>query len=110
MYEKRDPDIELAWAAGFFDGEGCVHVHRRDQIVQLQVGQTEETTLQRFAKAVGLGNVTGPYDPKRRNSNVYWRWQVYGTKAEAVMAKLLPHMSAPKSLAFADAMEAIRGV
>ena len=67
---------ELAWAAGFFDGEGHVGAsvgrfrartewgRRRETVrrdVYLVVGQVERQVLDRFRRAVGCGAVSGPY-------------------------------------------------
>ena len=53
---------ELAWAAGFFDGEGHVGAtttHRRD--LYLTISQVDRRVLDRFRDAVGVGSVNGPY-------------------------------------------------
>jgi hypothetical protein len=48
---------QLAWAAGFFDGEGCVSVRRdkrpgRKPALHLDIEQTDERPLRRFHAAV----------------------------------------------------------
>src|SRR3990167_5406713 len=58
-----DP-IEIAWAAGLFEGEGCISVHRskgRRPQPKLNIAMTDLEPMERFAKALGVGNVTGPY-------------------------------------------------
>ena len=52
---------ELAWAAGFFDGEGCFCFSEAGQYVCVSITQTEREPLDRFERAVGLGKVNGPY-------------------------------------------------
>src|SRR5574341_197344 len=63
-----DAQIEAAWAAGFFDGEGCSttqrikrYARRRPRtMLKMVVGHSgPEATilLQRFASAVGAGRV-----------------------------------------------------
>jgi hypothetical protein len=48
---------ELAWCAGFFDGEGCtsVGINRKgtNPTLIFQVTQNEKSTLRRFNKATG---------------------------------------------------------
>lgn len=49
---------ERAWAAGFFDGEGCVSPHfdrrpGRTPALQLSIEQNDPRPLERFAMAVG---------------------------------------------------------
>lgn len=95
-------DIELAWAAGFFDGEGTVSqttakgTHKRYLIVRL--AQTDRRPLERFAAAVGHGRVNGPYTHTKGEGrwSDFYTWQAGGSKAEMVLAKLDPFLSAPK--------------
>lgn len=92
--------LELAWAAGFFDGEGSIQL-RRGTMLQLYVGQTDPRPLERFAAAVGAGKVRGPYGPYARNGKPNnWKpmyaWQLGGRKAESVFATLRPYLSEPK--------------
>lgn len=92
--------VELAWAAGFFDGEGSTHVSHSSpttaQIV-MKVSQAYHEPLNRFCKAVGLGKVRGPYkkpNPKHRD---YYTWSV-GSQSDvrAVGEKLWPYLCSPK--------------
>lgn len=57
---------EFAWACGLFEGEGsivsCVRgprPARRGQVVHLY--STDRDVVERFAAAVGVGKVMGPY-------------------------------------------------
>ena len=75
--------IELAWAAGFFDGEGNAGWHHAYYFngVQyergaLKVGQVNKEPLERFQKAVRGGNINGPYEHKGRNNQPYYEWRV----------------------------------
>lgn len=60
---KVDRD-KLAWAAGFFDGEGCTGVQKvgdRWSGLRISIRQIHKDTLERFQDAVsGFGKVTGP--------------------------------------------------
>lgn len=60
---------ELAWAAGFFDGEGStVPVSKSNSPPSLSIYQLDKFCLDRFQDAVlGLGKVYGPYNRKRNN-------------------------------------------
>ena len=75
-------NIEHAWAAGFWDGEGCVSVshkgkHSSPRIV-VQIAQVDRRVLDRFQAAVGYGNVLGPYTHKNKNAQPYYIWRVEG--------------------------------
>jgi len=102
---------ELAWAAGFFDGEGHVSVIQstprpRDTRSYfhpaLVVTQGDPGPLERFRAAVcGIGKVLGPYQTGTRADGTSYRpaWQFrVGSWADtqAVVALLWRWLSAPK--------------
>lgn len=66
------PDPAMAaWAAGFFDGEGCVHITGRGQLV-LAVGQIAREPLQRLQTAFGGPIRIRPYTDGRRRDQFAW--------------------------------------
>lgn len=96
---------DLAWAAGFFDGEGTVLARQRTEKrkeLSLSVSQSELTSLHRFHRAVGgIGKVRGPYQTKHKPTYVFhayglpdvqaiiamiWRWLGEPKRADAVRA------------------------
>jgi len=95
---------ELAWAAGFFDGEGsfCVLIPNRKTMrpmLHATIHQTNKITLERFQTACGgLGRITGPYTKARAwNSKPYWVWQTSKFEhAQQVVLCLWPWLSSPK--------------
>lgn len=95
---------ELAWAAGFFDGEGHTgYLHSPSgggRSVQMTVPQTETTTLERFHAAVGgLGRVsTRPHHhAKHPNWSSRWDWRCWRKDdVRAVFEMLRPYLSWPK--------------
>lgn len=101
------PEIERAWAAGFFDAEGTAQA-TRGRNVMLSVAQTETSTLQRFGRAIGgLGAVY------RKNSNqpAHWktgyRFQVHSlATCEQAVALLWEFLSQPKRRQIAAAWAA----
>ena len=92
---------ELAWAAGFFDGEGSTKLDRRHDraYISIQIGHVEPEPLRRFHAAVSAGSVTGPYAHNRRKNkrwSEYYSYQAYGKTACAVIEQLWPYLSGPK--------------
>jgi hypothetical protein len=90
---------ELAWAAGFYDGEGHISFKPELGSVQIQVVQCgDPSTLKRFQRAIGgFGNILGPYD--RGNAKHKPRWAFLTGKfehAQAIIAMLWKFMSEPK--------------
>jgi hypothetical protein len=88
---------ELAWAAGFYDGEGCT-VNRGNFQPSMTITQADPYVLERFAKAVGVGKVYGPYsranNPKHSPN---WSYQS-GTfeKTQHCLAQLWTWLSPQK--------------
>jgi hypothetical protein len=102
--------IELAWAAGFWDGEGCCSLcgskKSRTKTVVLTVSQSfDPGCLQRFQRAIGgLGNLCGPYT-RVGNPNQFWTWSTKRSEhVSRVMEMLLPYLSHPKRQQYEDAM------
>lgn len=109
---------ELAWAAGFFEGEGTVtlrplrgvtHTPGDLRVAVTQNGGDEaRALLERFAEAVGFtGNINGPYDYAGRyedspTKKPRFTLQAYGSRAVCVMDKLIPFMSGPKAARYAE--------
>ena len=104
---------ELAWAAGFFDGEGCTFMahstvrpkdkrYRNNPVYKintptLAICQVDRRPLDRFVAAIGEGKVSGPYRAKTANSKPYHRVQVEGRdRVCRILTKLWPYLSAPK--------------
>jgi hypothetical protein len=99
---------DLAWAAGFFDGEGCVRwriektkqrpsASRSYGSFALAIAQTDRFVLDRFQKIVEGGKVYGPYPGRTPKSKPYFAFQFIGRDAEAAFLRLLPYLSPVKS-------------
>lgn len=75
-------ETEYAWAAGFWDGEGCVSLTFRGPSntprVVAQVAQVDREVLDKFSRIMGVGNVLGPYPARHENSQPYFCWRVEG--------------------------------
>ena len=101
---------ELAWAAGFFDGEGSTTLtagkRRRDyptpKVSMAQTGSREE--LDRFVVAVGAGKVRGPW-LQPYNDKPRWFYQTTrAADAQAVIARLWPFLCSRKREQAADVL------
>jgi len=93
---------ELAWAAGFFDGEGTIgqyfatrHTH---PWVKVSIAQVDPAVLYRFQRAVlGLGTVRGPYDRAKWNQRPQYRFDAGSfEQVQAMMALLWRWLSPVK--------------
>lgn len=89
---------QLAWAAGLFEGEGClstrgksVNILRkyRDRGLVAAMKMTDEDVIFRFKQIVGVGNITGPYN--KIGKKTWWVWQAGSFEhVQALIAILWP--------------------
>jgi len=105
--------FDLAWAAGFFDGEGWANAvgpeERRTRQPHARVNQSDPNgvpdVLLRFQSAVGgLGRIGGPY-AKEGREDLYW-WEVSSRgDVELLQHLLLPWLGQVKLDEFGKALE-----
>lgn len=89
------PTIELAYLAGFFDGEGCIHVskckrsdRKNDRFqyqLRIQISQKNREPLDKLV--AGWGG--GIYDIKSKGM---YSWQLHSRKAERFLEAILPFL------------------
>lgn len=91
---------QYAWAAGFFDGEGCVSLHNQDRstCVRIILVQKDIRPLENF-KAIfdcyeKLSVVT-----RRNRTNHYYRLVISGSRAADVLTKMLPYLTLKRAVA-----------
>lgn len=97
---------ELAWAAGFFDGEGHIRCQKtkRHWELKLDIAQINPEPLFRFKAAVGGGVVYGPYKGKTKNSKPYWRYTATSfCHTEGIVKQLRPFLCSIKQKQSAEA-------
>jgi hypothetical protein len=92
-------DVDWAWAAGLFEGEGaivfCAYTDGTNRWHRdLRISMCDEDVLQRFAAIVGVGKVT-PVAP--RKDKPHWKpqfiWYVNAwPNIVAVLSRFLPHL------------------
>ncbi len=101
---------ELAWAAGFYDGEGSCsgrynrHGNRRGYL-RFNLGQKDPRPLHRFHRAMGVGQIY----VVSKNGKPYYEWMATNMIDTAVVANLLwPYLSEPKREQYARKYEEAR--
>ena len=98
---------ELAWCAGFFDGEGCTTLGGRAggrRRLRVVISQREREVLDRFARAVGIGNTGGPYNYGQGSRYLY---VVTGRNAETVVRAIWPYLGTVKRDQYRRCIEAL---
>ena len=88
--------VDSAWAAGFFDGEGCVSCSPRvsgPPYPKVIIGQIHKEVLLKFQSIVGLGNL---YSHQNKKGTV-WQLQINGHDGCIhVMKMLWPYLGTVK--------------
>jgi len=93
-------NCEIAWAAGFFDGEGSTgcswREKKRDRQLRLSISQVNKDNLLRFQNATGnLGHILGPY--QRPGRKPIWAYRIDTAKGvKAIIGILWPFLSKEK--------------
>lgn len=86
------PTHFVAWAAGFFDGEGCVGIARRvrgnfiEHLVGVQIGQNTRAALDAICARFG-GSIC-----KSRTPSGCYRWRAHGGTAERFLRAIRPYL------------------
>ena len=93
--EPPEP-LLVAWAAGFFDGEGCIQITRTGRLVVVAAQATPEPLLA-IQKAFG-GNVTARHAVSPRHKD-QWAWQASGQVALDFLRAIRPHLRVKGELA-----------
>jgi LAGLIDADG DNA endonuclease family protein len=86
---------EAAWAAGLFDGEGCIMIVKQKSgkffthMLRLQIKMGHKETIERVAGLFGIGNIFLTSDEKW---NDQWAWIAQGPQVADVLSKLRPYL------------------
>lgn len=66
--------VDAAWVAGLFEGEGCITWTERGQ-AGMTVSSTDRDVIERLHAVVGFGSVVAK-QPRTQNRKPYWLWKV----------------------------------
>lgn len=101
--------MSVAWAAGFADGECCIHVARqtyrcgrRDtHRLRLQIYQNDFEVLEHFRAVVGASARVYPVKRTAQHSRQVYQINLDGQEAMDVIALLTPHLIRKRAEALA---------
>jgi len=90
---------DIVWAAGLFEGEGCISFdHRRTNSRTIQMKMTDLDVMERYVDVVGYGKLRGPYKEKRPGTKPFWQHSVYkGSEVLRILKMFLPHLGKRRS-------------
>jgi len=91
---------DIAWAAGFFDGDGCITATWQartgrpnpDMRIQVTVSQNDYRTLQHFQRIVGAHGKIYPLKRQAVHNRQCWYLVYWGQHAVDVLRLLLPYL------------------
>ena len=87
---------DLAWAAGVFEGEGCICCYkipnRKDsRRVMLAITMSDEDIVQRIYEIFKVGSFKGPY--KKKDKKTLWTWAVQNMAGcHSVLTEIYPYL------------------
>lgn len=85
-------DVEIAWAAGLIEGEGCFTLHSKRHPYFL-LDMCDLDVLEKFNKIFPQTNLRGPYvDIKRPDHKTRYRVDAFGPKCIEIMDAVYPYM------------------
>lgn len=89
---------QLAWAAGFFDGEGHIGITgTKNKHLHIQVCQTEEGPLERLKAVLGVGKIYGPYNATGLARRPYKQYHIDTfERVQHAICLMWPWLSRPK--------------
>ena len=111
---KIGTDLEWAWLAGFFDGEGWISLgyqfHKKQDkhywVLQIGISNTHAPTMKRVMEIAGeYGTALYPHHRKKpdgsgsRYRRAAWKWSIAAKKAELFLARLEPYLVTKKEQA-----------
>lgn len=108
---------QLAWAAGFIDGEGHIGTHecqkarptdqRNYAAISITVAQCNKEPLERLQKTLELGKIWGPYKKKNKNHTDFYVFSVTGLeKTQAALTRVWEWLGEVKQKQALGALEA----
>lgn len=102
LAKKRE--LQVAWAAGLFEGEGCISNDRQKRGMRraLTLVSTDRDVLEAFVAVVGAGRIIDRPDRDPRHK-IQWQWKVTRWREiEPILQILLPYLGERRT---AKAME-----
>lgn len=94
-HNPKELNTQLAWVAGFFEGEGNFGPNKkkgRYLCPVVQIAQVGREPLDYVQKVMGLGKVKGPYGPYKSNKQAYYVYMAYGQDALLFVDRVLPYL------------------
>lgn len=91
-WETIEP-VDFGWVVGILEGEGTFFSRKEPYVARrVTFSSVDEDVVRRFFDLVGIGRVSGPYNPPH-GKQVFWRWALdRWTDIEPFVNAVLPHL------------------
>ena len=94
-------EVQVAWAAGFFEGEGCIKTQKANYQA-ICINNTDKDVIERFVSIVNYGNLNGPYKSNGRKHKPthkpYWSWEISKkSEVKRILEMFLPYLGKRRS-------------
>ena len=100
---------QLAYIAGFFDGEGCIFPHIPDGAVHLVISNTKTQTIYEIQKRLG-GSIKHYKKTNKPEEKTVYQWGIYNQKGCLnALKRLYPYLIQKKEQA-GIAIELLEGI
>lgn len=105
---KEISEMDKAWIAGFFDGEGCIQIRsshyssrvRPNLTLACEIDNTHKESLDRILKLLGFGTVRELYrNNKPKHHKKIYRYQTTGWGSLELLKILYPYLVTKKNQA-----------
>lgn len=98
----------IEWAAGLFEGEGCIDIRRPRYGVatRLQLSSTDFDVIQDYADTLEL-KVSGPYANGANRKPIYHAGTAKKSEVQRILSLLLPHLGSRRAYKALNALDVI---
>lgn len=107
-------ELEIAWAAGLFEGEGSIVFCNTQgyRFPRISIKMCDQDVLEKFGKIVGIERLNGPYETKQTQANPQWKpayeWHTSKKKEVArILSSFLPYLGARRAYKALNALDLI---
>lgn len=110
MLSKHWTGLNLAWAAGLFEGEGCItQAKRKDNKFEyrhLTLEMSDKDIVDKFQNILGCGSIRHRIRTDKPNSKPTWQWNLTNSvQISAILYAIYPWLGIRRRQ---KALEAIR--
>ena len=107
LFVPTGDDLQAAWAAGLYEGEGCLY--KSGNQWRLQLNMTDKDVVDRFHAFVHCGSVR-PLASRQNHHKAAWRWTCAARADVArVLQTLLPYLGDRRAAKATECLRMLAG-